>query len=69
MLKDLVNIQVLKFYRRLKLSLNLFFFHIKSLGAAKRAFGFEILVRVASYGPQIDQSQLSQILATYTDKT
>ena len=55
MLKDEVNIQVLKVETRLKTFFNIFF-EIKRFRAAKLAFGFESLVRVASHGPQIDQS-------------
>ena len=54
MLKDEVNIQILKADRRL---ITFFepFFEMKIFRAAKRAFAFEILVRIASYRPQIDQ--------------
>ena len=67
MLKDEVNIQVLKVDTRLKTFCNIFF-EIKRFRAAKLAFGFESLVRVASHGPQIDQSRgedrLSHIIIT-----
>ena len=67
MLKDEVNIQVLKVDTRLKTFCNIFF-EIKRFRAAKLAFGFESLVRVASHGPQIDQShgedRLTHIIIT-----
>ena len=67
MLKDEVNIQVLKVDTRLKTFFNIFF-EIKRFRTAKLAFGFESLVRVASHGPQIDQShgedRLSHIIIT-----
>ena len=65
MLKAKVNIQVLKVDRRL---ITLFkpFFRGKRFRAPKWAFCLENLVRIASYGPQIDQlhgeNRLSHII-------
>ena len=55
MLKDKDNIQVLKVDRRL---ITLFkpFFRGKEIKSFEMSIFFEILVRIASYGPQIDQS-------------
>ena len=64
MLKAKVNIQVLKVDRRL-ITLNIFS-EVKRFRPPKWAFSLKILVRIASYGPQIDQShgenRLSHIL-------
>ena len=56
MLKAKVNIQVLKVDRRL---ITLFkpFFRGKEIKSFEMSIFFEILVRIASYGPQIDQSR------------
>ena len=67
MLKAKVNIQVLKVDRRL---ITLFkpFFRGKEIKSFEMSIFFEILVRIASYGPQIDQSRgenrLSHIIMT-----
>ena len=55
MLKAKVNIQVFKVDRRF---ITLFkpFSEVKRFRAPKGAFSLKILVRIASYGPQIDQS-------------
>ena len=55
MLKDKDNIQVLKVDWRL---ITLFkpFFRDKEIKSFEVSIFFEILVRIASYGPQIDQS-------------
>ena len=55
MLKDKVNIQVLKVDRRL---ITLFkpFFRRKEIKSSEISIFFDILVRIASYRPQIDQS-------------
>ena len=55
MVKEKVNIQVRKVDRRL---LTLFkpFSEVKRFRGPKWAFAFEILVSIASYWPQIDQS-------------
>ena len=66
MLKDEVNIQVLKVETRLKTFFNIFF-EIKRFRAAKLAFGFESLVRVASHGPHGEshgEDRLSHIIIT-----
>ena len=54
MLKAKVNIQVLKVDRRL---ITLFkpFFRGKEIWSSEMRIFFDILVRIASYGPQIDQ--------------
>ena len=54
-MKAKVNIQVLKVDRRL---ITLFkpFFRGKEIKSFEMSIFFEILVRIASYGPQIDQS-------------
>ena len=65
MLKDKVNIQVLKVDRRL---ITLFkpFFRGKEIYSSEMSIFFEILVRIARYGPQIYQShgdnRLSRII-------
>ena len=67
MLKAKINIQVLKVDRRL---ITIFkpFSEVKRFRAPKWAFSLKILVRIASYGPQIDQShgenRLSHIIKT-----
>ena len=67
MLKAKVNIQVLKVNRRL---ITLFkpFSEEKRFNAPKLAFSLKILVRIASYGPQIDQwrgeNRISHIIKT-----
>ena len=65
MLKAKVNIQVLKVDRRL-ITLFKHFSEVKRFRPF-RAFALKILVRIASYGPQIDQShgenRLSHIIS------
>ena len=56
MLKAKVNIQVLKVDRRLITLFKPFLSQVKRFRAPKWAFSLKILVRIASYGPQIDQS-------------
>ena len=55
MLKDKVSIQVLKVDRRLMRLFKLFF-RGKEIKSSEMSIFFEILVRKASYRPQIDQS-------------
>ena len=69
MLKAKVNIQVLKVDRRLTTLFKPFFCEVKRFRAPKWAFSLKILVPIASYGPQIDQShgdnRLSHIIIIY----
>ena len=68
MLKDKVNIQVLKVDRRL---ITLFkpFFRGKEIWSSEMGIFFEIWVRITSYGTQIDQlhgeNRLSHLIMYY----
>ena len=57
MLKAKVNIQVFKVDRRFITLFKSFFFQVKRFRPPKWAFSLKILVRIASYVPQIDQSR------------
>ena len=70
MLNVKVNIQVLKVDRRL-ITLSKHFSEVKRFRPSKCAFSLNILVRIASYGPQIDQShgenRLSHIIKNFIE--